>query len=90
MCCGVRNEGQVVACHPNRQIYGKGTGIKAHDLCAYLCASCHDWLDGREGHLSRSEQDDLFHVGLYKTVLWLLQEGHLEVHFEARSFGGVV
>lgn len=79
MCCGAHNEGQVVACHSNKQRHGRGMGYKAHDLCMFGCMDCHDQLDGRRGSLTREEKDFMFYEGFYQTVLWLLQEGHLEV-----------
>ena len=81
-CCYCResNEGQVVACHSNHIKHGKGTGVKAHDLPAYLCTHCHDIVDGRLGpHLSKRDRDAMFYEGAYETVLWLLLNGHLEV-----------
>lgn len=44
-------DGTVVRCHYQgfrQQTYGKGTGIKGHDLIAAdLCQCCHDHFDGR-------------------------------------------
>ena len=77
--CKAENNGQVVACHSNSRRHGKGMGIKAHDLCAYLCFDCHNRLDGRDQRWDAQERDRVFHEGVYHTVLWLLQEGHLEV-----------
>ena len=54
-------------------------GIKAHDICPYLCASCHDIVDGRTPGFEQRERDLLFYEALYLTVLWLLQEGYLDV-----------
>lgn len=39
------NDGTVVAAHSNQQRHGKGFGIKAHDLPAYLCHQCHTMVD---------------------------------------------
>ena len=44
--CHVHNVGQVVGAHSNRIADGKGQGIKAHDLLAYVCDTCHAELDG--------------------------------------------
>jgi hypothetical protein len=79
--CGVKNFGQVTACHSNSQRHGKGMGLKAHDVPAYLCCSCHDLVDGRSEAmlLTRADRDTLFLDCVYKTFLWLLQEGHLKV-----------
>lgn len=77
--CGARNHGQVVACHSNSQRHGKGMSQKAHDLPAYLCAECHDLLDGRKGSLTRHEKDVMFLDSAFSSWLWLMQSGHLEV-----------
>lgn len=79
--CGVKNFGQVVPCHSNSQRHGKGMGIKAHDIPAFLCRTCHDLVDGRSEAmlLTRADRDTLFLDCVYKTFLWLLREGHLKV-----------
>ncbi len=79
MHCGVSNYGQVVACHSNSQRHGKGTGLKAHDVPAFLCHECHDLLDGRKGTLTRREKDVMFLSAAYDTSVWLFQSGHLKV-----------
>lgn len=79
MHCGSSNHGEVVACHSNSLRHGKGTGIKAHDVPAYLCRGCHDLLDGRAGTLTRHEKDVMFLDAAYDSIVWLLQEGHLKV-----------
>ena len=38
-------DGTVVAAHSNSQRHGKGMGIKAHDIPAYLCSWCHEFVD---------------------------------------------
>ena len=49
--CGC-NDGTVVACHYQgirSDAFGRGTGIKAHDiLVAHLCAKCHALFDSYE------------------------------------------
>ena len=77
--CGIQNVGQVVACHPNSIRYGKGMAVKAHDLVCYACNECHDILDGRAGDLTREQRDAMFLQSFYWTMLWLAQEGHLEI-----------
>lgn len=79
MHCGVRNRGDVVACHSNSQEHGKGLGLKAHDVPAYLCRECHDLIDGRAGNLSGVEKVLMFLNAAYKSTVWLLQEGFLQV-----------
>jgi len=79
MHCGKVNRGDIVACHSNSLRHGKGTGIKAHDLPAYLCRECHGILDGRMGTLTRHEKDVMFLDAAFDSILWLLQEGYLKV-----------
>lgn len=79
MHCKIWNRGQVVACHSNSQRHGKGTGIKAHDLVAYLCPTCHDLLDRRTGEMPREDRDAMFLEACWQSTLWLLQEGLLKV-----------
>lgn len=79
MHCWVANHGQIVACHSNSQMHGKGMGVKAHDIPAYLCDECHSILDGRLGTLTRHEKTLMFLYAVYETWLWLMRAGHLEV-----------
>ena len=80
MRCRAWNEGQVVACHSNSIRDGKGRGVKAHDIPAYLCQACHDRADGRSNpELTQEARDLEFYYSVYRSMLWLLQEGHLEV-----------
>ena len=79
--CKAPNEGQVVACHANSIRFGKGMGVKAHDIPAYLCKDCHDIVDGRVKLTTFDRKDRELRLleGVYLSILWLLQEGHLEV-----------
>ena len=79
MFCGQPNDGSIVACHSNSQRHGKGMGLKAHDVPAYLCRECHDRLDGRAGSLTRHERDCMYLEAAWETELWLLESGHLKV-----------
>lgn len=82
MSCGDHNQGDVVAAHSNNRAMGKGMGIKAHDLPAYLCRVCHDIVDGRSGDYTRDFRDYrefMWHRAMAKSMVWLLQEGHLKV-----------
>ena len=78
-CCGRSNRGDVVACHSNMIKHGKGTGIKAHDIPAYFCGDCHSALDETARGLTKAEKETMFLNGVYRSVLWLLESGHLEV-----------
>lgn len=54
-------------------------GIKAHDIVAFGCKSCHDRVDGRiDKHLTRDERDLLFYRGVYNTWLLCMREGWLK------------
>lgn len=45
--CGA-DDGTIVAAHGPKSICGGGMGMKPTDLAvAYLCAECHDVVDGR-------------------------------------------
>ena len=77
--CGRHNDGSIVAAHSNSQRHGKGMGLKAHDLPAYLCQECHDLLDGRMGTLTRFEREQMFLDAAYESWLWLMQSGKLKV-----------
>lgn len=74
--CFEHNYGQVVAAHSNALCDGKGMGIKAHDIPAYLCKDCHSVYDGHaKGNFTQAD----FYQAVYNTFLWLLQNKHLEV-----------
>ena len=76
--CGKDNHGQVVAAHANWLEYGKGRGIKAHDIfVAHLCNECHYLID--EGNLlTKQEKKDLWDRAFKKTLLWMVQTGILK------------
>ncbi len=74
--CGAHNEGQVVGAHSNRLIDGKGTGIKSHDLVAYICGKCHAEIDG-EGE--RSERHGKFLQAYYDSMLIAFRQGLIQV-----------
>ena len=76
MCCWTSKSGQIVGAHSNRIADGKGKGIKAHDLLAYVCQNCHTVIDGPG---DKTERHNLFLQAFFNTTLWLLNEGHLEV-----------
>ena len=79
MNCGTANRGQVVACHSNSLLHGKGMGTKAHDIPAYLCGECHDLLDGRAGTLTSFEKSQMFYRAAFDSMVWLFQSDHLKV-----------
>lgn len=77
MSCQMPNDGTVVGCHPNGLKYGKGMGLKAHDLLAYCCRRCHDEIDGRAGSMLPHERENLWLDAFYWSTVWLIQSGHL-------------
>lgn len=80
MNCGKYAPKQIVLCHPEGQAYGKGMGLKGHDLGAFMCSRCHDIYDGRLLiGWTPDERETMFLRAVYKTVLWLLQNGKLRV-----------
>lgn len=77
MSCMRINDGTVVAAHSNAQRHGHGMGLKAHDVPAFCCKDCHDEIDGRSGSYNRYERERMWLDAMFRTMLWLLQEGHL-------------
>lgn len=77
--CGVPNEGNIVACHSSKQRHGRGMGIKAHDITAYLCFDCHNKLDGRVYGWDALQKEQVWAEALYQTMLWLFQSGKAKV-----------
>ena len=73
--CGAYAPKKIVLAHPNGLKYGKGMGLKAHDLGAYLCPECHSLLDGRTGALTRHERDCMFLEAFYASMLWAFTSG---------------
>lgn len=78
--CRAENHGQIVGAHSNKLAHGKGKGIKAHDIVAYLCNDCHDIYDGRKNTwMDKAEREMMFQDAVYESILWLLQTGRLKV-----------
>lgn len=49
-----------VWCHLNGHAFGKGAGIKAHDVCGFAgCSSCHAYLDTGHGTNPKISNDTL-------------------------------
>ena len=74
-CCLHVNDGTVVGAHSNAIDDNHVKGQKAHDLLAYVCASCHHGIDSTWKSGGREE----FYRAVYKTTVWLLKEGYLKV-----------
>lgn len=73
MCCGATvAPGAIVAAHSNHQRHGKGTGIKAHDICvAYVCNICHDLIDGRKHDWDPGYRSQRWHEAMANTLAWV-------------------
>lgn len=80
MRCRNPNDGTVVPAHANMGIMGKGMGIKAADIPAFLCHHCHDVIDGRERvqGMTRDMRDGQWAIAAALTMRWVL-ENHPEV-----------
>lgn len=81
MRCRKPNTGQVVAAHANMQTMGKGMGIKAADIPAYLCNTCHDIVDGRVLHpdcTNARDRNAEWAMAAVHSLRWAL-ENHPEV-----------
>ena len=79
VCSG--DNATTISAHSNKQRHGKGMGIKAADLfTAHACSRCHDAIDGRSmTHLSPSEMDEFWQRGFERTLIWAMDNGHIEV-----------
>ena len=66
----------LVAAHSNAQKHGKGKGLKAHDIPAYLCSECHEYVDGPG---PREERAAYWADAMLNSMVWLLQAGKLKV-----------
>ena len=73
--CWKPRDGTIVMAHPNWLRCGKGRGIKAHDLGAYLCASCHKLLD-EDSNVPKIDKEAMFFEASWWSTLWRLQNGY--------------
>lgn len=60
------DDSTTVAAHSNQGRHGKGMGIKAHDIVAYLCYSCHTFVD--QGNTSADIRNKAWHTALVRSV----------------------
>jgi formate-dependent nitrite reductase cytochrome c552 subunit len=78
--CWKPKDGTIVGAHIP---FGKdkALGQKPSDIVAFLCADCHDIVDGRAFSRSYTKEQRLaiWSDALWWSVLWMLQSGHLEV-----------
>ncbi len=79
--CFMPNDGTVVAAHANMQSMGKGTGIKAADVVAFLCQFCHGLIDA--GSLTRGKKEGMWCRAAVHSMRWAL-ENHSEVFCQRR------
>lgn len=75
--CGA-DDGTIVAAHGPKSLCGGGMGTKPSDFTAFLCAECHDIVDGRrlmtwEPH----ERAELWTRALIRTLEHCYREGVL-------------
>lgn len=76
--CG--STGTTIAAHANSVALGKGTGCKAPDFyTAWLCQACHDWVDGRVGHLTKDEKQERWTTAYLRTVAQWFELGVVKV-----------
>ena len=72
--CGMENDPTVVACHSNAIIDGHGAGLKAHDCVAFLCSTCHAYID--QNWKQPGVQEEFYH-SVYFSMVWLLQTSRI-------------
>jgi hypothetical protein len=78
--CGPIEPGSIMPCHSNLQRHGKGKGLKAHDLTAFLGPVCHDLLDGRRKGWDPEKCELVFLEASWWTTLYLLRQDCLVVN----------
>lgn len=77
--CNRENDGTVVAAHANMGSLGKGIGMKAADIPAYLCETCHSFVDGRiKSDASQKERNSEWALAAIHSLRWAL-ETHPEI-----------
>lgn len=76
--CGARDD-TVVAAHSDKLRHGKGRGLKAHDIPAYLCYKCHQIAGGVTPGYTPEERYLIFLEAVYNTWLWLMREDKLHI-----------
>ena len=81
MDCGLENPNGDLLClaHSNALEDGRGAYHKSNDLYgAYLCASCHDEVDGRKGSFSKEDKRLIHRTAWIKTMRWWIDNGHVK------------
>lgn len=76
VACGADN-GTTVWCHADSQKYGKGYGLKSHDLFGFFgCDRCHDFYGSSKG-MERQERDEWFIEQFIKSMIIACEKGYL-------------
>lgn len=75
VCRGYEPDG-CAPCHGNWSWIGIGMSIKAHDVFAAGCSSCHYALDNYV-NLSRQEAEEYWCKGAIRTWMLLMRDGKL-------------
>lgn len=79
-CGRTFGEGRICWAHSNELAHGRGSFHKAHDLMgAYLCAPCHDRVDGRIGDMTKQQKRAMFVEAWAATMVRLIERGVIHV-----------
>lgn len=72
--------GQIVACHANDAIFGRGFAYKTPDhFTAAMCKDAHDIIDGRKGGWSKDDKRYAWLRAYVRTQNLLWDGGLIEV-----------
>lgn len=75
-----RCQGQVVPCHSNQLLFGRGASFKSPDcFFAACCGEAHDFLDGRRGGWDKETKHAEWLRAYIKTQEYLWKEGLIRV-----------
>lgn len=70
--------GQVVACHSDQLVDGRGAGHKSHDCLAVPgCVSCHAKFT--RGHLGREQYHEIHAAALKSFIVWAWEHERVRV-----------
>lgn len=81
--CRRPNDGTIVAAHANDGMMGKGMRLKAADVPAYLCYSCHHEIDNGSS-MSRELCLNIWYRAAVLSMRWAL-ENHPEVFCQRKK-----
>lgn len=74
ICIGFQEHG-CEPVHGDSQMFGKGMGIKSHDVAAAGCHACHQRLP----KMAREERERAFLMGAWRTMLEYFKRGWIMV-----------